>query len=222
MPASAMKHLVTTSLCCNSSHDCRSHDCRAFTKAALIRRREIASYRNDNNHTFTVKEYGFKEQCQETSVPDGLKFLAGMITRGSSAEETVTETQATLSIAQLVFFNTTTKAINANRTQTPPPVYIGAYIHSRFRSGDMVDELATLGLSVNYRRAMYLEKNMGLSVIQQFTDEGYFLRMDFVGDYSPLEMPIIQITIRLQQPLTNISHGTGRPYIVVSITFYHG
>ena len=114
----------------------------------------------------------FKGQCQETSVPDGLKFLVGMITRGPSSEETVTETQATLSIAQLVFFNTTTKATNANRTETPLPVCIGLYVHSRFRSGEMVDELARRGLSVNYRCVMYLEKKMGLSVIQQFADEG--------------------------------------------------
>ena len=62
--------------------------------------------------------------------------------------------------------------INANRTETPLPVYIGLYVHSRFMSGEMMDELARLGLSVNYRRVMYLEKKMGLSVIQQFTDEG--------------------------------------------------
>ena len=38
----------------------------------------------------------------------------------------------------------------------------------------MVDVLARLGLSVNYRCVMqaYLEKKMGLFVIQQFTDEG--------------------------------------------------
>ena len=84
----------------------------------------------------------------------------------------MTETQATLSIAQLVFFNTTTKATYDNRTETPLPVYIGIYVHSRFRSGEMVDELARLGLSVNYRRVMFLEKKMGLSVIQQFADEG--------------------------------------------------
>ena len=36
----------------------------------------------------------------------------------------------------------------------------------------MVDELARLGLPVHYRRVMYMEKKMGLSVIQQFTDEG--------------------------------------------------
>ena len=99
-----------------------SHDCRALV---TICRREIASYHNDNKIKFTVEEHGFKERCQETSVPDALKFLVGMITRGPAVEETVTETQVALSIAQLVFFNTTTKATNANRTETPMPVYIG-------------------------------------------------------------------------------------------------
>ena len=32
-------------------------------------------------------------------------------------------------------------------------------------------ELARLGLSVNYRRVVYLENKMGLSVIEQYTDE---------------------------------------------------
>ena len=48
-----------------------------------------------------------------------------MITRGPSAEETaeetVTETGATLSIAQVVFVNTTPKATNTNRTEKPLP-----------------------------------------------------------------------------------------------------
>ena len=130
MPASAMKHLVTTSLYCNSSHDCRG-----LAKASLICRREIASDPNDNNHKFTVEEHGFKERCQEKSVPDGLKFVVGMITRGPSAEETVTETRAILSIDECVFFYTTTKATNANRTETLLSVYIGLYVHSRFMSG---------------------------------------------------------------------------------------
>ena len=94
--ASAMKNLVKTSLYGNSSLDYR-----ALAKAALICRREIASHRNDNNHKLTVEKHGFKGQCQETSVPDGLKFLVGMITREPSSEETVTETQATLSLLNL-------------------------------------------------------------------------------------------------------------------------
>ena len=144
MPASAMTDLVITSLCCKSSHDCRT-----LPKAALMCRRKTASYRNDTTK-FTVEEHGFKEQCQETSVPDGFKFILGKITRGQSAEKTVTKTEATLSIAQLVFFNTTMKTPNANRTEAPLPVYIGLYVNSRFKSGEIVDELARVGLSVNY------------------------------------------------------------------------
>ena len=118
VPALVPNNQVTTSQYCNSSHGCRS-----LVKAALVCRREMAPYRNDNNHTFTVEEHGFKEQCQETSVLDDLKFLVGTITRGPSAE-TVTETQATFNIAQVVFFNTTTKATNSNRTETPLQIYI--------------------------------------------------------------------------------------------------
>ena len=36
----------------------------------------------------------------------------------------------------------------------------------------MVDEFARRGLSLNYRRFMHLEKTIGLSVIQQLTDQG--------------------------------------------------
>ena len=81
VPASATKNLLTASLCCNSSHDCR-----ARVKAALImmsQRNSVIS--NDNNHKFTVEKLGFKEHCQETSVPGGLKLRVGMITRGPSA-----------------------------------------------------------------------------------------------------------------------------------------
>ena len=53
----------------------------------------------------------------------------------------------------------------------------------------MVNELARLGLSVNYRRVLYLEKKMGLSVIQRFTDEGYsFSAWTSPG---PLDIPTI-------------------------------
>ena len=138
VPAYAMKNLVTPSPYCSSPHDCR-----ALVKTALICRREIASYRIDNNHKFTVEEQGFNVQYQETSVPYGLKFLVGMITRRPSAEETVTETQAALSIAQLVFFNRAyyTESDKFQSHRDTLTVYIELCVHSRFRSGEMVDEL---------------------------------------------------------------------------------
>ena len=51
------------------------------------------------------------------------------------------EKQATLSIAQLVFFNTKTKATNANRTETPLPVYIErSFKVQDWRNGGRVSE----------------------------------------------------------------------------------
>ena len=209
MAASALNNLVTTSPYCNSSHECR-----APVKAALICRREIASYRNANNHKFTVEEHGFKEQCQKTSVPDGLKFLVGMITRGPSAEETVTETQATH--CSICLFPSTTKATNANRTETPLSVYIELYVHSRFRSGEMVDELARLGLPMNHRRVMYLEKKMGY-------------RGGGGGSFSAWTSPGAMHRWRYRQYVDhNQSSTTSAEYfpwhccIVVSRTFYRG
>ena len=85
----------------------------------------------------------------------------------------MTETQATLSIAQLVFFNTTPNTQNANRTEAPLPVFYWTQrpckVHE-WRNGGC----AILGLSVNYRcvKQAYLEKKMGVFVRQQFTDEG--------------------------------------------------
>ena len=67
----------------------------------------------------------------------------------------------------------------------------------------MVDELARLGLSVNYRCVMYMEKKVGLSEIQQFTEEGGSF---YVWTSSET---IHQITnIFLQQPLQNIFQCT--------------
>ena len=72
-----------------------------------------------------------------SSVPDALTFLVWMITRGPSAEEPVTETQAPSSIAQLVFFNTTTEATNVNRTEKPLSVYIGrSFKFQGWRNGE--------------------------------------------------------------------------------------
>ena len=129
----------------------------------------------------------------------------------------MTVTKTTLSIAQLVFFNTTPKTPNANRTEAPLPVYIGLYVHSRFSSGEMVDVSARLGLSVNYHRVM--EKNIGLFVIQQFTDEGV------------VSTPGLRRGLFTVGDTDNIDHNTSSTtsaeyfpcncYIVVSSTYYH-
>ena len=129
--------------------------------------------------------------------------------RGENCDQNTGNTQQ----AQLVFFNTTTKTTNANRTDTPLPVYIGLCVHSRFKIDEMVDELARFGLSVNYRCVMYLEKKMGLSAIQQFTYEGS------LSAWTSSET-IHHITIRLPST-TSAEYFPWHRYIVDSSTYYH-
>ena len=84
----------------------------------------------------------------------------------------------------------------------------------------MVDELARLGFSVNYRRVMYLEMKIGLSFIQQFTDEGVVsppgLRRGLftVGDTDTID--------HNPSSTTSANSLSLHCYIVVSSTYYRG
>ena len=93
-----------------------------------------------------------------------------MMLFGPSWEEDVEEEQATLTICQLIMFNSRIKKCKPK--ETPLPVYLGLYSHSLFRSSQLINELASFGLSVSYNRVCYLEKKIGLSVIEQFSKEG--------------------------------------------------
>ena len=102
----------------------------------------------------------------------------------------MTVIQATISIAQLVFFNTTPKTPNANRTEVPLPVYsvywtLRSFKVKEWQNGGCVCRTWVVCELTPCHVGLYLEKKMGLFVMQQFTDE------DFVGEYSPLEIPTI-------------------------------
>ena len=84
-----------------------------------------------------------------------------------------------------------------------------------------MDELARLRLSLNYRRVMYLEKKMGLSVIKQFTGEavvsqpGIRLGLFTVGDTDN------NYVDHNQSSTTSAESFPWHCYSVVSRTFYH-
>ncbi len=86
--------------------------------------------------------------------------------RGGNCDRNTGNTEH-CSTCLLQYYNESDKC--QSHGDTPSAYYIGLYVHSRFMSGKMVDELARLWLSVNYCLVMYLDKKMGLSVIQQFS-----------------------------------------------------
>ena len=99
----------------------------------------------------------FPPNCQSTSVPYNLKFLIAMILEGTSAD---IDTQACLTIAQLILFNSQNKSTkNASESKksrhTPnrePPLslYLGLKVHSLTRSKKLVEYLNTMGIIVSH------------------------------------------------------------------------
>ena len=136
-----------------------SEDYRVLAKAALICRRDMWKQK-----CYNAQEDGFNGECQKNSVCDRLKYLVGLILFGPSHENDVEQEQATLTIAQLITFNADTP----KKHETPLPVYVGLLVHTKFRSSVLVNELSRLGLSINWNRVQYIERQIGQTVLQQF------------------------------------------------------
>ncbi len=83
--------------------------------------------------------------------------------------------QATLSIAQLLQYNSSVRrrvgstSIRHNKTrETPVPIYVGLTVHARSRKRDLIDTLFDLGLSISYDRVMEISTAMNNHVCEQY------------------------------------------------------
>ena len=105
--------------------------------------------------------------------------LDGPIIKHQSISST---TQAALSIAQLLKFNSVKqrRKQGATKTQEPPavrhstsqetplPTYVGLMLHAETRKRGLVDKLFSLGLNISYDRVLRLSAQMGNSVCQLY------------------------------------------------------
>ena len=124
----------------------------------------------------------FGDNCQQASIPESLKTLVSMILGGpniASQSSNIVDAQTTLSISQLLLFNSTKqhrseKYANYHSIDREPPlpIYFGLLIHGETRRHGLVDKLYNLGLSVSYDRVLTLSTQMGNSVIARFEAEG--------------------------------------------------
>ena len=99
----------------------------------------------------------FDESCQVNSVPRSLLTIVAMIFDGPNIQSSSGTHQASLSVAQLLQYNSSSRrrAENAggahvrhNKTrETPLPIYVGLTVHARTRKRDLVETLLDLGLS---------------------------------------------------------------------------
>lgn len=69
----SMKNVVSSCLAFSS----KSSDSCTLAKSALICRREMKRFWAEENNTFLVEEHGFRERCQQDSIPHALKFMIG-------------------------------------------------------------------------------------------------------------------------------------------------
>ena len=121
----------------------------------------------------------FPDECQQNSVPQSLLTLIRLILYGTVTEEPHQTSQPCLTLAQLMVFNTyarwrqeATENRHTEQGETPLPLFMGALIHSRTRSKDLVGTLFRLGLSVSYDHVLAMSGELGNAAINYFENLG--------------------------------------------------
>ena len=158
----------------NSSIDNFDDEAICLAKAAQIIRRDMLGMKS-------AFDCSFAKGCQEQSVPKSLIALVRMIMDGPNIKNKETEKarQATLSMAQMLQYNSYTKRRTGStgthhkkNRETPMPLFLGMMIHAHTRKHELVDTLFQLGLSVSYDRVMDISMDMATAAASQYQNDG--------------------------------------------------
>ena len=145
----------------------------------------------------------FTKDCREHSVPQLLVMLITMIMYGANIKDKTSYlSQPALSLSQLIMCNIcvprrhqpSSHTRHSEQRETPLPLFLGALVHSRIRSKDLVDTLYRLGLSVSYDRVLGLSADLGNTAISHF---------ETIGTVCP---PKINISVFTTSAVDNIDH----------------
>jgi len=127
----------------------------------------------------------FMTFLKNNSVPPTLLTLISMLLEGPGNFNS-TNTQAALSIAQLIVSNAVKRArrttnsdahirspiVRHSHSQEPPlPIYVGMMLHSATRKAKLVDKCYKLGLSVSYQCVMQLSNKMTNTVCASYRSQ---------------------------------------------------
>ena len=144
----------------------------AMVKLVKVLRREIFEWKSFH---FTGS---FPSSCQSNSVPTTLKLFLSLLLNGSNAKNhKKVETQASLTIAQLMYFNTkvkTSSVVKSRHTkyrEPPIPLFVGLHVHTQTRSKKIVNTLHRMGVSVSYDRVLEIENSLATAVCKCFEEE---------------------------------------------------
>ncbi len=143
----------------------------------MIPRREILQIENCFNGTFL-------DDCQANSVPASLVTLLNMIMRGPTTKRDTTESQACLTVAQLIVYNSISRFRNVSSDQRsshthhvrnrecPLPIYRAVKIYGTTREISLIDTFYKLGLCVSYDRLLSISTDITNTVIDRYEEDG--------------------------------------------------
>ena len=148
----------------------RDSDACCLARAAYIVRKDILNVKNSFNGTF-------QEECQKNSIPASLLTLIGMLIKGPSTKSDPSDSQACISIAQLVVFNSVSRFRNRpdatgsthhiRSRECPLPIYTALKIHGCTRDRSLIDAFYSLGLCISYDRLLTVSTEITNSVIER-------------------------------------------------------
>ena len=124
----------------------------------------------------------FSSECQKESIPTSLLSLVGMLVKGPSTKIDPSDNQACVSIAQLVVFNSVSRARRPETTSThhirsrecPLPIYTALKRHGATRDRSLIDAFDRLGLSLSYDRFLTVSTEIANSVLARYTLYAYW------------------------------------------------
>ena len=152
---------------------------RNYTDEAITLTKVLKDIRSEVFHE-TFQFNGSFQEGQSQKIPSSLLWLISVLINGPSLKNSdAEETQACLSIAELIIFNMKKQMRNPeksqrhNREREPPlPVYLGLNIHAQTRSKSLINQMSNLGLSISYSRVDEITNSLATSVCDQFKSTG--------------------------------------------------
>ena len=134
-------------------------DGMCLARAATIIRNEILCKSESRNRNIDVKKFNRKWENQAVSQPV-LSFIDMVINGSDVVNDTNKKSDAALTIAQLLQFNTRKSRRKQRFNETPFPHYLGLMVHAKTRRKGLIEELSEHGLSVSYKRVMEVQTDI--------------------------------------------------------------
>ena len=130
-------------------------DAWCLARAVHFVRREILKVKYSFNGNFLP-------ECKKNAVSVSLLTLVGMIIKGPTTKTDPSDSQACLSIAQLIVFNSisrprdrpeaTGSTHHIRSRECPLPIYTALKIHGATRDRSHIDTFYNLGMCISYDR----------------------------------------------------------------------